>query len=311
MSFRAAVKHLLESTLVRSGAARVARVLNGGSTLVLAYHNVVPDDDAERDASSLHLAKSDFVAHLDFLQEATELLPLDDVGAVPSQRRRPRIALTFDDCYVGAVKLAGVELRRRGIPATYFACPGLVGGKPFWWDEYSAEGREALCFHELAGDGDRIREMFAGESVVARSVTQWRQPASLDDIRELMDRSPELQVGPHTWLHPNLARIGAERLRHELEAPLQWVHEHFPRPSAWLACPYGFTSDTVRAEAERIGYRGVLEIGGDWVSSRSWNPWQTPRASIPTGLSRLYFQLRVSGLMRHRESPPSGLGPAR
>src|SRR5256886_8072315 len=58
----------------------------------------------------------------------------DALPISPSRERRPRVAITFDDGYRGAVTLAVEELAQRGVPATLFVAPAFVGRGTFWWD---------------------------------------------------------------------------------------------------------------------------------------------------------------------------------
>ena len=51
----AALKHLAEGALVRSGVERLARRTRRGRTLVLAYHNVLPNGEAGSGDKDLHL----------------------------------------------------------------------------------------------------------------------------------------------------------------------------------------------------------------------------------------------------------------
>ena len=132
---RRGLKHLVERGLVWSGAPRAALVSHRSRTLILAYHAIVPTDESPAGDASLHLPQAKFAAQLDALARTHDVVPLADALAPPlASTTRPRVAVTFDDAYQGAVRAGVLELVRRGMPATIFVPPGLLGGQRFWWD---------------------------------------------------------------------------------------------------------------------------------------------------------------------------------
>ena len=56
---RESVKHFIELLLLRAGPAHIARGSRTGKSLVLAYHNVIPDGADPGGDRSLHLARAD------------------------------------------------------------------------------------------------------------------------------------------------------------------------------------------------------------------------------------------------------------
>ncbi|MEO7043341.1 MAG: polysaccharide deacetylase family protein, partial [Gemmatimonadaceae bacterium] len=138
MSARHGVKHVVETALVLGGGASFSRRARKGDVLVLAYHNVVPKGLDVHGDLSLHLHQSDFAAQLDALIRTHDVVPLNDAltpqEATAQPSARPRVAITFDDAYSGAVTAGVAELRARRLPATIFVTPSFLDGKTFWWD---------------------------------------------------------------------------------------------------------------------------------------------------------------------------------
>ena len=117
--FRSAVKRIAERGLRAVLAPARLRALRQRA-LVVAYHNVVPDDWAGGGDRSLHLSRSDFIARLDVLQTTHDVVPLAALlDCTASSYKRPRAAITFDDAYRGAVTIGILELGAAGCRPPY------------------------------------------------------------------------------------------------------------------------------------------------------------------------------------------------
>ena len=164
---REAIKGAIEQALILSGLAALARRRVRGQTLILAYHNVVPDGESVRGDISLHLPQRRFAAQLDILARLGRVIPLAR-ALDPAVDRTPRFVVTFDDAYAGALSAGVGELRKRGMPGTIFVAPGLLG-LTTWWDTIAdpdtgtvPESKRDHALGALAGrrpalDGELVR----------------------------------------------------------------------------------------------------------------------------------------------------------
>jgi peptidoglycan/xylan/chitin deacetylase (PgdA/CDA1 family) len=302
MGLRSGAKHIAEHALVWSGAAALARRRLSRSVLVLAYHNVVPD--GARPAGDLpnHLPLASFRAQLDALQETHDVVPLADFARDAPDSVRPRVAITFDDAYTGAIRHAVPELVRRGLPATLFVAPAFLGGRSFWWDALTDPSRGGLdpelrgrALGELRGDDATVRAWARGQGVAEGGVPELLRAASETELMRAAGL-PGITLGSHSWSHPNLTRLDPRELREELSRPLAWLHERVQRPLRWIAYPYGSYDRGVAEAAAAAGYEGGLAITGGWMRRPPGDPMALPRLNIPPGLSRLGFILRLAGV---------------
>ncbi|HEX7090790.1 MAG TPA: polysaccharide deacetylase family protein [Longimicrobiales bacterium] len=296
------LKASLEAVLMGCGAAALARRLSTGRGCVLAYHNIVPEGEEPAGDRSLHLPVQQFRAQLDHLVETHEVVPLDALLRPPDRPpRRPRVAITFDDAYRGAITCGVAELRARGLPATVFVAPAFVGGRSFWWDSLASgpEGLDAeLRAHALAGlrgVDSEIRRWAAQAGIAQTTVPAHARAASEEELACALQH-PGLSLGSHTWSHPNLVRLLAAELAQELELPLRWLRERFERVLPWLSYPYGMTSPAVEAAVARAGYAAALRVTGGLLPRRGMQRYALPRINIPAGSSRRGFALRAAGL---------------
>jgi peptidoglycan/xylan/chitin deacetylase (PgdA/CDA1 family) len=156
-------KAVLEWALSLGAARTLRHHAARGASRVLAYHNVVPAESRKGGDVSLHLAFDTFRRQLDYLGRHTSVVSLADVlGESPAampETDRPRVAITFDDAYADAMQIALPELASRGMPATVFVAPALLGVDCTWWDRYlgpaqhESDERRAHALDALARQG--------------------------------------------------------------------------------------------------------------------------------------------------------------
>jgi peptidoglycan/xylan/chitin deacetylase (PgdA/CDA1 family) len=305
------LKHLAERTLTATGVARLARQRLRGRTLVLAYHNIVPDDGVVAGDRSLHLPRREFARQLDRLQNSFDVVPLGALwelgrssGVARSgsraRGRRPRIAITFDDAYAGAVNAGVEELVKRKMPATIFVAPALLGIVP-WWDILAEQHGGVMpdelrehALRELGGRTDAILK----ERKATREGNWGVGLAKIASEAELSRAAarPGISLGSHTWSHQNLTCLSGATLDTELSRPMEWLRSRFPSVVSWVSYPYGLFSDAVESAARGCGYDGAFRIEGGWVRRSIASPYAVPRLNVPSGLSIDGFRLRLSGL---------------
>lgn len=302
------IKRGLELAIVGSGLASLCRRARGPKILVLAYHNVTPSSELPRGDSSLHLSLDRFRAQLDLLQDRFLILPLSQIlkGDVPSDGTV--LAITFDDAYWGAIALAVPELVLRGLPATIFVAPGLLGGGGFWWDRLAdresgivppAVRRHALW--HLNGRHDTILEWARESNRPLTALPELYRPATVGELTKASFQAG-IDFGSHGWSHANLAALSEGEAAEEAHRSLKWLSGVTSETCDLLSYPYGLSSDETVRVARSAGFRfaftvtsGFLRLGG--VDD---NPFLLPRLSVPSGLSLDGLLTRVSGVWPFR-----------
>ena len=286
---------LTHSPLLRLGDRRVR-----GRTLILAYHNVVADASESVGDRSLHLPLSDFKAQLDLLERHCEVVGLEETLTPGGER--PRVAITFDDAYRGALRLGVAELARRGLPATIFVCPGRLGGWTFWWDLLATE-REGLApsirrhvLEALQGRDEAAQDWARTQRLPMAALPEDHRTASEEELQSAA-RYPGLRVGSHSWSHAALPGLDQEALAQELARPLEWLRSRVAEPLLWLSYPYGLSSPTVARAAEQAGYQAACLVSGGWLPTTIPDRFALPRLNLPRGLSANGFRLRTAGLL--------------
>jgi peptidoglycan/xylan/chitin deacetylase (PgdA/CDA1 family) len=297
------LKRATEFLLARGGPAGFAASRRRGSTIILAYHNVVPDSAAAVGDRSLHLPLARFRSQLDLLEQTHEIVDISDVPVAPGTTSRPCAAITFDDAYRGALTLALPELARRGLPATVFVAPGLLGSTGCWWDLLASPRGRGLAptlrtyvLETLRGDGAEALAWARSRDLPLEALPAHAGIATEAELRTA-GALPRIRFGAHTWTHCNLARLEEAGIERELVMPLEWLRQRFERVLPWLALPYGLSVPTTAPYARKAGYDCVLKIDGGWVASGVSRAFVLPRLNVPAGLSPNGFALRASGLI--------------
>jgi peptidoglycan/xylan/chitin deacetylase (PgdA/CDA1 family) len=292
---------LFEVTLDVSGAARLGLRRHAAQTLILSYHNIVPDGKPIRGDLSLHLPQRNFAAQLDILRRTHDIVPLTAVGEA-ARGRRPRAVITFDDAYEGALTAGVEELERRQLPATFFVAPAFVGGRSFWWDTFSdpragapAPDMRSYALRELAGLDRRVRDWAAVSGIAEQPVEQHQLCASEEHIQRAA--AVGMTFGSHTWSHAYLPALHGDALRDELQRPRHWL-TRVATSLDWLSYPYGGYDASVAAATRDAGYQGALRVEGGWVprSIDAGSRYTIPRYNVPANLSGRRFSLSTAGV---------------
>lgn len=315
--------------MVRLGVDRLGRSRRRDRGIILAYHNIVPDAEPATGDRSLHLRVNDFARQLDLLSAVGQVVPLDALlRGSSADGERPAFAITFDDAYRGAVTLGVEELARRGLPATIFVAPGILGDRTLWWDGLAATAGPAgfgALRQTILGEGPATLEAAAwagGEAGVAmQTMPAALRSAEIEEVHHAL-RVPGITIGSHSWSHASLVRLPAESLADELARSRDWLkHQFGARYVDFLSYPYGLHSAAARDAVRVAGYEGGLALHPGSVAAarsaaatrrsaastrskraraRESDPdmssdadrFQLPRLNIPAGLSASGFRLR-------------------
>ena len=297
---RKVVKALAETALVASGAASRGRAGRTPGQVILGYHNVVPDTYGSVGDASLHLRFSDFRRQLDHLQHYFEIRSLGTFGS-PLPSDRPVAFITFDDAYRDAVELAGTELEKRELPATFFTVSQYVGGRGFWWDALGEGGAldeqsRTHALEELAGGDEDVRRWASGSELNLCDNPDL-VTASESDLENLVSIDG-MTLGTHTATHPNLSALSEEECFSEMSECHEWLSGRFGKAVIkWVAYPYGMANDRVFKAARRAGFDGGVMGWGGFVPETQSEMMAIPRFNVPAGVTAKGFALRMAGVL--------------
>ncbi len=178
-----------------------------------------------------------FERHLRWLKEKCVLVRFSQAFEAfkAKGRDRPTVAVTFDDGYADNYEYAFPLLQKYGIPATFFLTVGLL--------EKQAE----------------VIERF---QVLRRSPCKDIQPLEWSQVREMQRGG--MEIGAHTFSHPNLARLDRKAVETELGHSKEIMEQRLGGPVSLMAYPFGkprrhFRNETVEIAAQ-LGYESAAAI---------------------------------------------------
>lgn len=198
--------------------------------VVLAYHGVA-DVDEDDDPRRLVLSPGRFESQLRTLRR----LGYEFTTAEPVAGSRPprgTAVLTFDDGWLDAVDTVVPILARLGIAATFYVCPGWLGGHhPF-----------------VTGPAGRL---LSPEHLVAL-------------------RRDGMEVASHSMLHRDLRLLSDDELAADVTESKEAIERILDRPCRTFAYPYGLVDDRVERAVADAGYQSAFAWSpGPWRTHRA------------------------------------------
>jgi peptidoglycan/xylan/chitin deacetylase (PgdA/CDA1 family) len=294
------LKERVERAVSTPAIGRITRMRVRAKRLILAYHGIIPEGEPPAGEQSLFVRQSDFVKHLDMLAAVADIVPLARID--DQEDGRPRVAITIDDAYRGAVTVGVRELAARSLPATIFVAPARLNNHVFWWDALSLgtakldEKLRHYALNRLGGADERIRAWAARAAIPASDkLPSYAQTVTRAELAVAVT-FPGITLGSHTWSHPNLACLGTAEIITEVRRSREWLHAEFgDKAIDWLAYPYGLESAQAQVAVADASYAGALRIDGGWHLAAEVAPFARPRLNVPAGLSVAGLLARLQG----------------
>jgi peptidoglycan/xylan/chitin deacetylase (PgdA/CDA1 family) len=190
---------------------------------VIAYH-AVGDCPSADDPYNLFVSPDAFRRQMAFLARRRNVVPLDVLLADELPRKRPTVAITFDDGYRSVLTEAGPVLRSYGFPATVFVPTAFVGRRSEWLPP-------SRCPLEIM---------------------------SPNELRE--SDGLGIAVESHGHAHIDFARAGSADAEADLRTSIELLTEILGRRPRYLAYPFGPSSPEARAAAEACGFEAAFSI---------------------------------------------------
>ncbi|HWX44315.1 MAG TPA: polysaccharide deacetylase family protein [Solirubrobacteraceae bacterium] len=235
--------------------------------LILAYHGL-GSYPRSLDPHNLMVAPARFSRQIGTLgRRGYRFVALAQLARTLDDGTPPRgvCAVTFDDGTVDNLEVLAPLLDKLGVPATVFACPGLLGSSHF-------------AMPAAAG----VRLMNA------------------DELRELASHRL-IDIGSHTNGHADLSWASAREAHSEMASSKRALEDLLQRPVDSFAYPKCGYSPACPDAARMVGYTVAVTCGG----RGGWRRFELARESIDSLDREVSFALKSRRLfLPLRESLP-------
>jgi peptidoglycan/xylan/chitin deacetylase (PgdA/CDA1 family) len=309
----------IANTLLRSSAVSEAvRQLAclRGHRLVLVYHRLGPS--APPGCEVVPSVPVDvFRAQLQALSDVVDLVTIDEVLASErppaGSRKRPAVALTFDDDLPSHAEHALPLLRKAGVPATFFLSGRVLHGLgPYWFQQLEAlltaygERRTAALLHvpetRAAGLARTCEENVALRHRVSDVAAGISSPAVLGRDAIAAFGTAGMTVGFHTVQHDTLPALDDPALENAVSRGREELAAASGAAVRFFAYPHGKADTRSAVAIRRAGFSAAftgrpqpIRSGDDLHRLGRWEPG-------PLGVDDLLIAMT---LRLHRASPPS------
>lgn len=214
------------------GVGRIVVPRGCPRVVVLCYHSV---------SSTTPFASASpvlFQQHLRWLKEHCDIVGFRDVLRCVTRGTglgRPAVALTFDDGYADNYECAFPLLLSCGVPAAFFVTAGFVE------------------------KDSTVMERFR---VLRRARPEDVQALEWSHVREM--RNADMEIGAHTYSHPNLALLSRAAAEGEVRRSKDLTEDRLGAPVVSMAYPFGkpaqhFTRETMAIVSE-AGYECAAAV---------------------------------------------------
>jgi peptidoglycan/xylan/chitin deacetylase (PgdA/CDA1 family) len=274
---RRTVRRIRAELYTRLGVARrIRNRLDGSCAAILAYHRVLPDDDAAAASvePGMYVTPETFRVHLTCLRREFRVLPLRElVTRLRAGKRVPErsCAISFDDGWRDNHEHAWPALREAGLPATIFLVTDRVGTAGDFWPDEVARRIASLVPERLAaldlGDAaphaviEALKRLPEPERERRLDALRAATPDLVQPERPLLDwnevqamTGDGIDFESHAASHAILTGLSPERVQYELTRSRATLHERGLGAGALLAYPNGSFDADVMESARRAGY---------------------------------------------------------
>jgi peptidoglycan/xylan/chitin deacetylase (PgdA/CDA1 family) len=262
-----------------------------------------------------------------------------------AERLEPGLAaITIDDGYEDAYRVAYPLLAHYGLPASLFVVTEFVDGRGWIWTDKAryltrrAGGKPQSLTAKIGGSEirlelegeqtalgaaeqinailkrlpDEMKEEALGRLAEALGVElPGRPPAQFGPITWEQAREMEangIEIGSHTCTHPILTRVSEERLRRELWESKARLEEVLKHRVEQFCYPNGDNDGRVQGEVARAGYRVAVTCESG-LNKRGDDPLSLSR--IHTERDLAHFQQSTSGFEQMKEGVRRAVAPWR
>jgi peptidoglycan/xylan/chitin deacetylase (PgdA/CDA1 family) len=259
-----------------------------------------------------------FEAGLAWIARRFKVVHLHEIVQAMAEGRssgESELALTFDDGLHNQFEFAYPVLKRLGLPATFFVCPGLIENRHWLWNQ---EARSRLSSMTPSQRAAHARDCGAAADDVESLVDRMKRlplAQRLEEEEQLRTRTPDFQmsddahrrfdplswndierldqslitIGSHTMSHPILPTLDDAALASELADSRRMLEQRLNRKVDLFCYPNGANDARVRDAVARV-YRAAVTTEYGFARPKA-DPHRLPRIPVTPSLPLLAWRM--------------------
>jgi peptidoglycan/xylan/chitin deacetylase (PgdA/CDA1 family) len=251
--------------------------------VILCYHSIHPSRPFRSATPDM------FAAHLRWLTDHCDVVSLSTLVAQREARGggRPQVAITFDDGHLDNYEFALPLLTEHRLPATFYVTTGYIDRDPAVMARFAS-----------------LRNVTVPEI----------EPVSWDQLGEFV--AAGMEIGAHTFSHPNLAELPPDRLPREIAQPKAHIEARLGRAVESFAYPFGelhlHVNDAAIAAVQAAGFKTAVTAAGRGLRAHD-SSFALPRffasTSVEVRASKLRGDWDLVGVLQERLPPTTPRRP--
>ena len=288
--------------------------------IILMYHSIINSQNYSFIDPGYAMDVDDFELQMKFLSKHRNVISMDDLLNILAEGKTPKrgtVVITFDDGYLDNYELAAPILKKYKLPATIYLATGYVSrSEPQWIDQlhwiFRTRTRHTLSMEEKDTcknfDLRKKHELLRARSALASQLIELDQKARVsllskiqnelkpnheipritlgwDEIKEMIDKYPNIGIGAHTNEHISLTTMDKDSIiediatcKKEIELQLGYCPKHF-------TYPYGRSNSEVRSIVESLNFKSAAVTDPASLIDKNSDLFLLPRLNVPKSMS--------------------------
>ena len=296
------------------------RLVKKNGAIILMYHSIINSKNHHVIDPTYAMDVDDFEQQMKFLSRHRYVISMGELSNKLAKGETPKrgtVVITFDDGYLDNYELAAPILKKYKLPATIYLATGYVSrSEPQWIDQLHWIFQTRTC-HTLSLKEKNIyknfdlrkkRELHRAYSALVSQLIESNQKAravllshirselkpshemprttlSWDDIKEMVDKYPNIEIGAHTNGHISLTTMDKKLIiedivtcKREIESQLGYCPKHF-------TYPYGRSNSEVRSIVESMNFKSAAVTDPASLIDKNSDLFLLPRLNAPKSMS--------------------------
>ncbi|WP_333355753.1 polysaccharide deacetylase family protein [Microcoleus sp. B3-A4] len=302
--------------------------------IILMYHSIASSKLANWIEPEGHIEPSVFESQMRFLANHRNVISLNQLLEQLKKGQTPcagTVVLTFDDGYLDNMTVAASILAHYKLPATWYLPTGMIyRGENPWIDRiYTAFKTKSQTKLSIEGIGswdlvnfkqqliayDNLKKKLIVSSFTERediiaNVIEQLQPTetpsrlilSWDEIRKVMQKFPNIEMGIHSTNHVDFTSHSQEIIYREIQQCIADFRHELGRNPRHFAFPYNRHNAIARELVQELGLTSAVAHGSgrEVLIQEGADLLALPRIEPPHSatLFRLYTSGAFSGLLK-------------